>query len=187
MRTLVLSMVCLLGGSAWAEAPAAVMKRARSSSVELQLPEVDLVRDDGKTVPLSGELNDGRPVVLNFVFTSCGTICPVMSQIFSQLQKKVGDDVHLVSITIDPENDTPSRLAEYAKKFNAGPRWRFYTGTTETSVATQRAFETFRGDKMSHTPVAFLRARAGQRWIRIDGFASADELATELRQLLRSP
>ncbi len=145
------------------------------------------MRDDGQTVPLAGELNDGRPVVLNFVFTTCGTVCPVMSQVFSQLQEKLGDQrdrVHMVSITIDPEYDTPERLAAYAKKFHAGPQWRFYSSTAEGSVATQRAFEAFRGDKMGHTPVAFLRVGTGKKWVRIDGFATSDELAHELRVLL---
>ena len=168
--------------------PAAnAMKRATTSLSDLKLPGVSLVRDDGKTVLLPEELNDGRPVVLNFVFTSCGSICPVMSRIFSQLQDKLGDErarVHLVSVSIDPEYDTPARLAEYARKFHAGPQWHFYTGTTEAILATERAFVAFRGDKMDHTPVTFLRASPGSRWVRIDGFASSDELAGELRQLL---
>jgi protein SCO1 len=163
------------------------MKRARSSTVELKVPEGKLVREDGKQITLAEELNDGKPVVLNFIFTTCTTICPVMSQIFAQLQGKLGDErdkVHLVSISIDPEQDTPARLTEYAKRFQAGPQWRFYTGTAEASLAAQRAFLAFRGDKMDHTPVTFLRPGAGSRWVRIDGFASSDELAGELRQRL---
>jgi protein SCO1/2 len=171
---------------ALAEEPQA-LKRATRSSTELKVPDVTLVRDDGKTVSLPAELNDGLPVALNFVFTSCPTICPVMSQAFAQLQEKLGErdeKVHLVSISLDPEYDTPARLLEYAKKFHAGARWHFYTGTVEASRTAQRAFESARGDKMDHTPVTFLRAGTGDRWVRIDGFATPDELATELRQLV---
>ena len=163
------------------------MKRATRSTAEYKLPQVNLVRDDGKTVSLPAELDDGRPVVLNFIFTSCTTICPVMSQTFSQLQGKLGgeqDQVHLVSISIDPEQDTPARLAEYGRKFHAGPQWRLYTGTVQASVAAQRAFDAYRGDKMNHTPVTLLRAAPGRHWVRIDGFASADELAREFRELV---
>lgn len=165
---------------------APALKRATRSSVEVKLPEISLDRDDGKKVSLPTELSDGQPVLLTFIFTKCGTICPVMSQTFSQVQDKLGaqQKVHLVSISIDPEYDTPARLAEYGKKVGAGDQWHFYTGTTEASVAAQRAFEAFRGDKMSHTPVTFLRGRAGKPWERIDGFASSDELIGELRQLL---
>jgi protein SCO1/2 len=180
--------VCCGGWVALGAEPQAArpLKRATRSSVEVTLPEIALERDDGKRVSLSTELNDGRPVLLTFIFTKCGTICPVMSQTFSQVQDKLGErePVHLVSISIDPEYDTPARLAEYGKKVGAGARWHFYTGTTEASVAAQRAFEAFRGDKMSHTPVTFLRGRAGKPWERIDGFASSDELIGELRQLL---
>jgi protein SCO1/2 len=168
-------------------AKAATMKRATRSTADYQLPGVGLVREDGSVVTLPRELDDGRPVVLNFIFTTCTTICPVLSQTFTQLQEKLGSElgkVHLVSISIDPEQDTPARLEEYARRFHAGPAWRFYTGTTEASVAVQRAFEVYRGDKMNHTPVTFLRAAHGRRWVRVDGFASAEELARELRDLV---
>ena len=163
------------------------MKRATRSTADYALPAIDLVRDDGKTASLAAELDDGKPVVLNFVFTTCTTICPMMTQVFARLQERLGperDRVHMVSISIDPEQDTPARLAAYARKFHAGPQWRFYTGTTEASVAAQRAFDVYRGDKMDHTPVTFLRAAPGRRWVRIDGFASADELAEALHELV---
>ena len=163
------------------------MKRATRSAADYTVPAIDLVRDDGKTASLAAELDDGKPVVLNFVFTTCTTICPMMTQVFARLQDRLGagrDQVHMVSISIDPEQDTPARLAAYARKFHAGPQWRFYTGTTEASVAVQRAFDVYRGDKMDHTPVTFLRAAPGRRWVRIDGFASADELAEALHDLV---
>jgi len=166
---------------------ASTLKRATRSIADYTLPKVTLVRDDGKEVPLAEELDDGRPVVLDFIFTTCTTICPVMSRVFTQLQEKLGDDrgrVHMVSISIDPEQDTPARLREYARKFHAGPQWRYYTGTVQASLAVQRAFNAYRGDKMDHTPVTFLRAAPGRPWVRLDGFASSDELAQELRELV---
>jgi protein SCO1/2 len=161
--------------------------RTRVSTRDLKLPEVKLVREDGKATSLAEEFIDGGPVVLNFIFTSCTSICPVMSGIFSQLQNKLGDErerVHMVSISIDPEQDTPSRLASYAQRFHSGPQWRFYTGTPEASLAVQRAFGALRGDKMDHTPVTFLRGGAGGRWVRIDGFATSDELANAVREAI---
>ena len=162
------------------------MKRATRTTEAHAVPAVAMVRDDGQAVSLKDELDDGKPVVLNFVFTTCSSICPVMSQIFLQLQSRLGDDrdkVHMVSISIDPEQDTPARLAAYAKKFQAGPQWRHYTGTSEASVAVQKAFAVYRGDKMNHTPVTFLRASPGSPWVRLDGFVSADELALQVRDL----
>ena len=151
-----------------------------------QLPAVSLVRDDGKSVALADELNDGRPVVLSFIYTTCTTVCPLTSQTLSELQRKLGasrDSVHLVSISIDPEQDTPARLREYAKTFGAGPEWQHYTGTMAASLAAQRAFDVYRGSKMDHTPVSLVRSAPGAAWVRIDGFATADQLLAELPTL----
>ncbi|MDB5777408.1 MAG: SCO1/SenC [Herbaspirillum sp.] len=151
------------------------------------LPNVDLVREDGKTVSLLKEFNDGRPVILNFIYTTCTTVCPVTSQTFSLLQSALGSDkdkVHLVSISIDPEQDTPARLQQYAKKFKAGAEWNHYTGSVEASIAAQRAFDVYRGDKMNHNPVTLLRAGPGKPWLRIDGFSTPDDLLREYRHLV---
>ena len=140
-------------------------------------------------VSLPKEMNDGRPVVLNFIFTSCGSICPLMSQTFAQFQRKLGAGavkVHLMSISTDPEQDTPARLTEYARQFHAGPGWQHYTGTVDASLAAQRAFDVYRGDRMSHTPVTLMRAAPGKPWIRIDGFLTPDELVDEYRKVTTS-
>ena len=150
---------------------------------DYKVPDVTLVREDGKSVSLSNELGDGRPVVLSFIYTTCTTICPLTSMTLSELQRKLGtgrDRVHLVSISVDPEQDTPARLRDYAKKFGAGPEWQHYTGTVAASVASQRAFDVYRGDKMSHIPVTLVHPATGSRWVRIEGFASADQLLAEL-------
>ncbi len=151
------------------------------------VPAVRLVREDGKAVSLPDELNDGRPVVLNFIFTTCTSICPLMSSTFEQFDRRLGADagkVHLMSISIDPEHDTPARLQEYARKFHAGPEWQHYTGTLDASVAAQRAFDVYRGGKMSHSLVTLMRAAPGKPWLRIEGWATPDDLVREYRQLL---
>jgi protein SCO1 len=163
------------------EAPPAVSR----SLTRYAVPAIMLVRDDGKPVSLDAELNDGRPVVLNFIYTTCPGICPLASHVFSQLQRLLGperDHVHLVSISVDPEEDTPAKLREYAKKYSAGPSWQHYTGTVAASVAAQRAFDVYRGDKMGHTPVTLLRVAPGAPWVRFDGFATPDMLLQELQQ-----
>jgi protein SCO1/2 len=160
--------------------------RMRLSEIRAALPDVVLVRSDGKRVSLPKELDDGRPVVLNFIFTTCPGICPIMSHTFSLLQDKLGPDrerVHMVSISIDPEQDTPARLRAYAKQFSAGPQWQHYTGSVEASIAAQKALGAYAGDKMSHDPVTFMRAAPGQQWRRIDGFASAEDLMTVFSDL----
>jgi protein SCO1/2 len=153
------------------------------SVVNYPVPAIRLMRDDGKNVTLIDELNDGRPVVLNFIYTTCTGICPLASHIFSQLQHQLGAErnhVHLVSISVDPEEDTPTRLRAYAQQYSAGPGWQHYTGTVAASTAAQRAFDVYKGDKMGHTPVTLVRTAPDGPWVRFDGFATADTLLKEL-------
>jgi protein SCO1/2 len=163
-----------------AEAPPTVTRTTSNYVV----PDITLVRSDGARVNLAHELNDGHPVLLDFIYTTCTTICPVMSQTFAEVQKRLGNDaskLKMVSVSIDPEEDTPARLSEYAKRYQAGPQWHFYTGSAEASVVVQRAFDVYRGDKMSHSPATFFRAAPGQPWIRLDGFATPDAVIGEVR------
>ena len=160
---------------------------ARRSGVQIAVPELKMVRQDGARVRLDRELNDGRPVVVNFVYTSCTTICPMTSLEFELLQKRLGKDrqrVHLVSISIDPEEDTTARLRGYAQQFHAGSAWDFYTSDAATSVTAQLAFGIYRGDKMSHIPVTLLRTAPGNQWVRLDGLATAEQMYSELQGLL---
>jgi len=160
----------------------------KRSEADYKVPEVTLVRQDGSKARFPGELDDGRPVILTFIFTSCTTVCPVINAVFSSVQQKLGKErekVHMVSISIDPDYDTPAHLADYARSFKAGPQWQFYTGTPEAVTAIQTAFAVYRGDKMNHIPVILLRAAPGKTWVRLDGvgIASPDDVIREYRNL----
>jgi protein SCO1 len=172
------------GHAAVPASTAAAAGRVSRSVADYTVPPVELVREDGKVVRFSDELADPRPVVLNFIYTTCNGICPMLSQTLSFLQSKLGaqrDSVRMVSVSLDPEQDTPQRLSEYAERFHAGPEWHHYTGTAAASVVVQRAFGVYRGDKMSHSPVTLLRPAPGKPWVRFDGYASADELLREFQ------
>lgn len=162
------------------EAPLPVTRTVANYAV----PDIPLVRSDGVRVSFSKEVDDGRPVLLDFIYTTCATVCPVMSLTFAEVQKRLGGDaakVKMVSVSIDPEEDTPARLAEYARRYQAGPQWTFYTGSADASVIAQRAFGVYRGDKMSHLPATFFRAAPGQPWVRLEGFATPDAVLGEVR------
>lgn len=150
------------------------------------MPEVKMTRADGVQRDFAKDIDAGGPVVLNFIYTSCTAICPMSSQVFSSFQQKLGDEaakVKLVSVSIDPEYDTPARLAAYARKYNAGANWTFYTGSLKNSIAVQKAFDAYRGDKMNHVAVTFMRKTPNDRWVRIEGMAGADELLQAYRGL----
>jgi len=157
------------------------------STASYEIPDLTMLDQRGERVALMELFETDRPVMVNFIFTTCTAICPMMTSIFQQVQKRLGDDAEkilMVSVSIDPEHDSPEALAEYAARFRAGPQWYFLTGTLEDSIAVQKAFEAYRGDKMNHAPLTLLRNHEDGAWIRLDGFASADELERECRAML---
>jgi protein SCO1/2 len=107
-----------------------------------------------------------------------------MSATFTQVQEELGPErekVRMVSISIDPEHDTPERLREYAQRYKAGAGWKFLTGSLDDSIAVQKAFDVYRGNKMSHEPTTLLRVSEGGAWVRLDGIASAAQIVSEYR------
>ena len=145
------------------------------STATVNLPALSLTRQDGIRMALAAAIDDNRPVFLDFIFTSCTAICPVLSQVFAETRDRLGakrHDVRFVSISIDPDFDTPGRLREYGARFGADADWSFFTGSQDEATKVQRAFGIDRGDKMNHSPITFAHAPHAASWTRFDGFAS---------------
>jgi len=150
------------------------------------VPDVVLFDSDARPMRLRELLASDNPVMVNFIFTTCSTICPVMVKVFADVPSRLGSsakNLRMISISIDPENDTPAQLKSYAKNFGEGKHWRFLTGRVDDIKTVQRAFDTYRGDKMNHEPLTLMRYAQGKSWVRIDGFANPDELAREYRRV----
>lgn len=147
--------------------------------VSVVLPSVALMPMRGPAAPLTQRIRTADAVMLNFIFTSCTSVCPPMSQIFASAQERMGAraaELQLVSVSIDPEHDTPKRLLAYSERFGAGPSWSFHTGSQAAVDTVLRAFHIYRPDKMGHTPATFIKPRGQNGWLQVDGFARADRL-----------
>ncbi len=154
---------------------------------QYNLPDIQLTDTAGKTTSLQAILHNEGAILLNFVFSSCTTICPSMSVIFSGVHSKLASStpaVQLISISIDPEYDTPPVLKEYAENFNTDENWQFYTGRLADIIDLQKAFHVYRGNKMNHFPATLIRARQASDWVRIEGFASASDLVREYHKAM---
>lgn len=163
----------------------AAMKKAsyQVSDVDYDIPDVELLDHSGAAIPLRELVDSEDPIALNFIFTTCTTICPVMTVTFAQMQNLLGTDaerLQLVSISIDPEYDRPDVLRTYANQFRAGDNWSFLTGDTSDIVAVLRSFDSYTGSKMSHRPVTLLKRPDEDSWTRIDGLANGESLAMEV-------
>jgi len=162
-------------------------KKYKRSVERYQIPDVTLVNQDGRKVHLASLLKSEQPVVIDFVYGTCTTICPVLSAGFANLQRRLGpasSQVRLISITIDPENDTPKVMKEYLKRYRAQPGWDFLTGSRADIDTVMRAFDAYIPDKMSHYPINLIRSPKDGTWVRLLGILSSREFHEEFQRLV---
>lgn len=149
------------------------------------IPDVVLINQDGARVRFKELMESENPVVVDFIYGTCTTICPVLSAGYANLQRKLGEDsdrVHLVSITIDPENDSPEVLKEYLQRYKAKPGWDFLTGSRRDIERVMNAFDAYFRDKMDHKPLTFIRSPRDGSWVRIYGLISGRDFVTEYQK-----
>lgn len=153
----------------------------------LSIPDVLVTTDSGDQVRFFSDLIQGRVVVVNFIFTTCTTICPPMGAIFSQLQSKLGDrvgrEVNLISVSVDPVTDTPERLRAWGRRFDAGPGWTLVTGDKLEMDRLLKALEVFTPDYEDHSPMVLVGDEASGRWQRAYGLAPPAKLLEVLAQV----
>lgn len=105
-------------------------------------PNVPLITQDGKTIHFYDDMLKGKIVLINFIYTECGDVCPLetakLAQVYKLLGDRVGKDIFFYSISVDPKRDTPAVLKSYSKKFHTGPGWYFLTGKREDIDAVRR-------------------------------------------------
>lgn len=150
------------------------------------IPDVVLVNQDGRKVRFRELLSSGKPVIVDFIFATCTTICPVLSAGYASLQQKLGPDsnnVHLISISIDPENDTSRVMKDYLRRFQAKPGWDFLTGSRSDIDKVTKAFNAYVPNKMSHYAIHFIKVPESDKWVRLEGHLGSAEFMGEFRLL----
>ena len=152
------------------------------TSLAYHIPDVSLINTEGQPVSLRKELTFDRPVFVNFIFTSCSSFCPLLTATLAKVQTELlkrGETFRIVSISIDPEQDTPALLQAYAQRFHAQKEWHFLTGDAASMLAVQRAFDVYRGGKMNHAALTLMRLPRDGRWMRFEGLINSEKLVHE--------
>ena len=143
---------------------------ARADLMRRHFPNVPLQTHDGRSVRFYDDLVKGRKVIINFTFTTCTGTCPRTSANLARVQELLGDrigrDMFIVSLTIDPAHDTPAVLADYARSFEARPGWTFATGKIEDINAIRRRLGLYDSDDITQHLGLPPRQRAGGQWRR---------------------
>ena len=157
------------------------------SSIRTALPNTPVLDQHGRHLRFYSDLVAGRTVAINFIFTTCTTICTPLTAVFREVQKNTASEaVHLISISVDPESDRPETLAQFAKQFGAGPNWSFVTGQPSDINDLLRSLEAFTVDKLGHTPLVLIGNEPANRWTRITGFSPVPVLVATLREAAKS-
>lgn len=174
---LAVSLSVMLAGAAWA---------ADSPWGADYFPNVPLVTQDGKTVMFYDDLLKDKKVMIDFVFALCDEGCPLDTANMKRVQKllgsRIGKDIFMYSITLDPEHDTPQKLKEYAEQYGVGPGWLFLTGKREDIDAVRNKLGQ-RSAKEQHANVVQVGDMATGRWIRIPLSADPNYIVTEVRNM----
>ncbi len=145
-----------------------------------QIPDTIVYDQDGKKLRFYSDLIKGKTVAINFIFTTCTTICPPLTATFRKVQQelgaRVGRDIQMISVSVDPTTDVPERLKSFSAKFNAGPGWTFVTGDKQEINLLLKALGTNVGDKNDHSPMMLVGNESTAYWTRTYGLASVSTI-----------
>lgn len=185
--------LCLLGlagplAPSVLASPAAPAANPSPEAIQgLRIPDVSLVNQEGKPVRFYTDLVKGRVVAINFIFTSCTTICPPLGANFAKLRQALGEragrEVQLISVSVDPANDTPQRLKAWAQKFGFGPGWALVTGEKGEVDRLRKALGAYTADAGSHSSLLLVGNDAENRWTRVYGLAPPAQIAEMLNRM----
>ena len=164
--------------------------QAVGNFADIMLPDAVLLTQDGAEVRLKSDVVGGRIVVMDFVYTTCTTVCPVLSATFRQVQNKLGDrlgsEVVMVSISVDPNRDTPARLKKYAERLGAGDSWLWLTGRQQAVTEVLEELGAYTPNFADHPSMVLVGDGSSGQWARFIGFPAAaqiidkvDEFSTE--------
>jgi len=158
------------------------------SAAQKYFTDVELINQDGKKVRFYSDVLKGKTVVVNAFFTSCTSVCPPINRNMEKIQQalgeRVGRDVLLVSMTVDPATDTPARMKEYAKKFHAGQGWIFLTGKKENLDWALYKLGQYVENKDDHQTVLIIGNEPTGLWKKALGMANVTELVQVVQSVV---
>ncbi|MEK6282505.1 MAG: SCO family protein [Acidobacteriota bacterium] len=170
-----------------ASQPPATLDPDRISTIKVNIPDIEVVDQEGKKVHFYSDLIKGKTVAINFIFTTCTTICPPLAATFARVQREMGDrvgrDAHFISISVDPVTDTPERLKAWGAKFRAGAGWTFVTGGKEEIDNLLNALGASVGRREDHSPTVIIGNDLTGEWTRAYGLAKPSQLVALIHKV----
>ena len=150
-----------------------------------RIPDVRVYDQNGKQINFYSDLVKGKTVAINFIFTTCTTICPPLTATFRRVQQDMKAnrlEAQLISVSVDPTTDTPERLRDFAAKFKAGPGWAFVTGDKSEIDSLLKALGVAVANKNDHTPMILIGNDVANYWTRAYGLSSPTSLVKAISE-----
>jgi protein SCO1/2 len=184
MRSLVSALVFLLVTSS----AAAQQSDYTPGAAAKFFAGLKLVDQNGRTVDLYNDVMKDHTVAIHSFFASCTGACPVMLQTIKSVQTRLGDrmdrEVRLVSITVDPKNDTPAVLKATAKKLDAKKGWLFLTGTQEQVDAALRKVGQYTAVRENHKDLIMAGNDRTGLWKKIYAMAKPSSVGEAIESVV---
>lgn len=153
-----------------------------------EIPDIAVLDQNGKSTLFYSQLLKGKVVAINFVYTTCEAFCTMQGANFSELQAVLGDKlgkgVNLITMTTDPESDTPQRLKAWSRAFKAKPGWTMITGEKKAIDEILKALTGDIGRKGMHSPVVLIGNVDKGVWTREYGLAEPERLAATIQRMM---
>lgn len=145
-----------------------------------EIPDIWLVDQNGKKVKFYSDLVKNKVVVINFFFTSCDYVCPMQARSLVRLKERLagrlGRDVFFISVSRDPENDTPERLNKWAKNYAVSDGWTLLTGEQSVIQKLLRDIASEGFGQATHESLVLIGNDRTGDWLSTDGLLLPDEL-----------
>ena len=193
-QVLICCMLCLHASGQEARQPAnqaGPLGEEQTPDQKKDIPDAELFNQDGKKIHFYSDLIKDKVVIVSLFFTSCSSICPMQGESLSRLQATLGDrlgrDVYLVSVSMDPEGDPPERLKIWGLQFGAKPGWTLVTGKKSEIDKVAMALTGAPAVKGEHTPVVFVGSDITGRWIRAYGLAGPAKFTNLIAEVTDAP
>lgn len=152
-----------------------------------KIPDITVIDQEGKQQLFYTDLVKDRTVAINFIYTTCNTVCPVLTEIFRHtheiLNKEENQHVRLISVSVDPFNDTAQKLKGFAAKLNAKKDWVFVAAEKSDLDRLLKALGTFSTKRDDHSSMVLIGNDRHDRWIRSYGIVPATELVQILHEV----
>jgi protein SCO1 len=165
-----------------------LLERVREARARLYFTDSLVRTQDARPVKFYSEALSGKVVLVNFIFTRCGGACPLitakLAQVKNELGESFGREVRFVSISIDPEHDSPEELARFARKMDAvHPEWLFVTGDKAQVDQVVKKLGVSTAELESHSTALIIGSAREGRWRKLKPDASPKLIAAQLREL----